>query len=94
MAVSIEYEEETSNIDEYLYYAQLISQAFTKALDQQECNVKIVIGLAEEIESQKEKASQKAEDWVNEQKESLFTMLKESFMEWLDNALNLEQFTQ
>lgn len=55
MAVSIEYEEETSNIDEYLYYAQLISQAFTKALDQQECNVKIVIGLAEEIESQKEK---------------------------------------
>ncbi len=46
------------------------------------------------VESQKEKASQKVEDWVDEQKESLFSMLKESFMEWLDKTLNLEQLTQ
>ena len=46
------------------------------------------------VESQKEKASQEVENWVDEQKESLFTMLKESFMEWLDKALDLEQLTQ
>lgn len=46
------------------------------------------------VESQKEKASQKVENWVDEQKESLFSMLKESFMEWLDKTLNLEQLTQ
>jgi hypothetical protein len=46
------------------------------------------------LESQKEKASQEVEDWVDEQKESLFTMLKESFLKWLNEALNLEKFTQ
>jgi len=50
-------------------------------------------GTAEDIiETQKEKASQQVEEWVDEKKESLFTMLKDSFMEWLDDALNLEQF--
>ena len=44
------------------------------------------------IEEQKEKAGQEVEEWVDEKKESLFTMLKDSFMEWLDEALNLEQF--
>jgi hypothetical protein len=43
------------------------------------------------VESQKEKASQEVENWVDEKKESLFSMLKESFMEWLDKTLNLEQ---
>lgn len=43
------------------------------------------------IEEQKDKASQEVEEWVDEKKESLFTMLKDSFMEWLDEALNLEQ---
>ncbi|MHB8807128.1 MAG: hypothetical protein ACYC59_06055 [Anaerolineaceae bacterium] len=51
-------------------------------------------GANEIVESQKEKASQKVENWVDEQKESLFSMLKESFMEWLDKTLNLEQLTQ
>ncbi|MGV8025994.1 MAG: hypothetical protein AB2L18_05510 [Anaerolineaceae bacterium] len=46
------------------------------------------------VESQKEKASQQVENWVDEKKESLFSMLKESFMEWLDKTLNLEQLTQ
>lgn len=46
------------------------------------------------IESQKEKAGQEVEAWVDEKKESLFTMLKESFMEWLDEALNVEQFAK
>lgn len=49
MAVSITYEEQSSNMDEMLHYAQLISEAFTKALDQNECNVKLLIGFAEEI---------------------------------------------
>jgi len=42
----------------------------------------------------KKKASQEVENWVDEQKESLFTMLKESFLKWLNEALNLEKFTQ
>lgn len=46
------------------------------------------------IESQKEKAGQEVEAWVDEKKESLFTMLKKSFMEWLDEALNVEQFAK
>lgn len=49
MSVSITYDEQSSNLDETLHYAQLISEAFTKALDQNECNVKLLIGFAEEI---------------------------------------------
>lgn len=49
MSVSITYEEQSSDMDEMLHYAQLISEAFTKALDQNECNVKLLIGFAEEI---------------------------------------------
>ncbi|HOJ00085.1 MAG TPA: hypothetical protein PLL88_00585 [Anaerolineaceae bacterium] len=43
------------------------------------------------VEEQKEKASQELEEWLDEKKESLFAMLKESFMEWLDKILNWEQ---
>ncbi len=43
------------------------------------------------IDTQKEKASQKVEEWVDEQKDSLFEMIKNSFMEWLKEAINLEQ---
>lgn len=53
MAVNLTYEEQTSNIDETLLYAQIIAEAFTKALDSNECNVKILIGFAEEIEREK-----------------------------------------
>ncbi len=51
-------------------------------------------GAEDIIETQKEKANQKVDEWIDEKKESLFTMLKDSFMEWLDDALNLEQFTK
>lgn len=54
MSVNITYEEESSNLDEVLMYAQLISEAFTKALDQNECNVKLLIGFAEEIRQGKD----------------------------------------
>jgi hypothetical protein len=54
MSVSLTYEEDSSNMDEMLHYAQLISEAFTKALDQNECNVKLLIGFAEEIDRGKD----------------------------------------
>lgn len=54
MSVSVTYDEQSSNMDEMLHYAQLISEAFTKALDQNECNVKLLIGFAEEIDRGKE----------------------------------------
>ena len=54
MAVTLTYEESSSNLDEALHYAQLISEAFTKALDQNECNVKLLIGFAEEISREKD----------------------------------------
>lgn len=54
MAVNLTYEEQTSNIDETLLYAQIIAEAFTKALDSNECNVKLLIGFAEEVEREKQ----------------------------------------
>lgn len=54
MSVNITYEEQSNNLDEMLLYAQLISDAFTKALDQNECNVKLLIGFAEEIQQGKD----------------------------------------
>lgn len=47
----IEYDEEDQTLDQVLLYAQAISEAFAKALDQKECNVKLLIGFAEEIEN-------------------------------------------
>lgn len=55
MPVSVNYVEDTSNYDELLHYAQTIAQAFAKALDQNECSVKILIGLSEEIATEKDK---------------------------------------
>lgn len=54
MSVNLTYEEQTSNIDETLLYAQIIAEAFTKALDSNECNVKLLIGFAEEVEREKQ----------------------------------------
>lgn len=51
--IAVSYKEETSQTDEYLRYAQLIINAFTKALDQNECNVKVLVGIHEEIKDQK-----------------------------------------
>ena len=51
--IAVSYKEETSQTDEYLRYAQLIINAFTKALDQNECNVKALVGIHEEITDQK-----------------------------------------
>lgn len=52
--INIEYKEDVSNTDEYLRYSQLIIQAFTKALDQNECTVKALVGIHTEIKDQKE----------------------------------------
>lgn len=51
--IEIDYTEPESNVDEILRYSQLISDAFSKALDQNECNLKVVVGLAQEIEDRK-----------------------------------------
>ena len=52
--IKVEYKEESTQSDEYLRYAQLIINAFTKALDQNECNVKALVGIHEEIKDQKQ----------------------------------------
>ncbi len=52
--INIDYKEETTNTDEYLRYCQLIIQAFTKALDQNECTVKVLVGIHNEINDQKQ----------------------------------------
>lgn len=52
--IKVEFKEESSQSDEYLRYAQLIINAFTKALDQNECSVKALVGIHEEIRDQKQ----------------------------------------
>lgn len=50
MSVNIVYEEQNQGLNDDLYYLQIISDAFTSALDSNQCNVKIIVGLAYEIE--------------------------------------------
>lgn len=52
--IELNHEEASTTLDEYLRYCQIISDAFTKALDQNECNVKVLVGIAQEITNQKE----------------------------------------
>lgn len=52
--INIEYKEDVTDTDEYLRYCQLVIQAFTKALDQNECTVKALVGIHTEIKDQKE----------------------------------------
>lgn len=52
--VQLDFEEPSTSLDEYLRYCQIIADAFTKALDQNECNVKIVIGIAQELSIQRD----------------------------------------
>ena len=52
--IELNHEESSTTLDEYLRYCQIISDAFTKALDQNECNVKVLVGIAQEITNQKE----------------------------------------
>lgn len=40
------------------------------------------------LDEQKDKASQQVEDWVDEQKDSLFEALKQSLMDWLKEAIH------
>lgn len=54
MTVNIIYEPQTANTDEYIHYAQIISNAFSKALEDNECSVKLLIGFREEIVNKKE----------------------------------------
>lgn len=52
--LNIDYKEENTNSAEYLRYCQLIIQAFTKALDQNECTVKVLVGIHNEIKDQRD----------------------------------------
>ena len=52
--VQLDYEENSTSLDEYLRYCQIIADAFTKALDQNECNVKVVVGIAQELTNQRD----------------------------------------
>jgi hypothetical protein len=40
------------------------------------------------LDEQKDKAGQQVEDWVDEQKDSLFEALKQSLMDWLKEAIH------
>ena len=52
--VQLDYEPNSTSLDEYLRYCQIIADAFTKALDQNECNVKVVVGIAQELTNQRD----------------------------------------
>ena len=43
MAVQVEFTEETNISGVYMTYCQTILEAFTKALDKNECNVRVLI---------------------------------------------------
>lgn len=52
--VELNHEETSTTLDEYLRYCQIIADAFTNALDQNECNVKVVVGIAQELTNQRD----------------------------------------
>lgn len=54
MTVNVMYEPQSVNTDEYIHYAQIIVNAFTKALQDNECSVKLIIGLRQEISNKKD----------------------------------------
>lgn len=47
--MEIEYIEDSSNANEFLHYCTIIAKAFSTALDQNECNLKVTISIAEEL---------------------------------------------
>lgn len=49
MQINLTHEENNSTIDQTLYYAQIISEAFTNSLDKNQCNIKVVLSLSQEI---------------------------------------------
>jgi hypothetical protein len=54
MAVQVEFTEETNISGVYMTYCQIILEAFTKALDKNECNVRILISAHNEIKDQQD----------------------------------------
>ena len=54
MAVQVEFTEETNISGVYMSYCQTILEAFTKALDKNECNVRILISAHNEIKDQQD----------------------------------------
>ena len=54
MAVQVEFTEETNISGVYMTYCQTILEAFTKALDKNECNVRILISAHNEIKDQQD----------------------------------------
>ena len=54
MAVQVEFTEETNISGVYMTYCQTILEAFTKALDKNECNVRVLISAHNEIKDQQD----------------------------------------
>ena len=54
MAVQVEFTEETNISGVYMAYCQTILEAFTKALDKNECNVRVLISAHNEIKDQQD----------------------------------------
>ena len=54
MAVQVEFTEEVNISGVYMTYCQTILEAFTKALDKNECNVRILISAHNEIKDQQD----------------------------------------
>lgn len=50
----INYSSQSASVDELLRYAQLIADAFSKALDQNECNVKVLIAVRQQIKDDRD----------------------------------------
>ena len=54
MAVQVEFTEETNISSVYMTYCQIILEAFTKALDKNECSVRVLISAHNEIKDQQD----------------------------------------
>ena len=54
MEVQVEFTEETNISGVYMTYCQTILEAFTKALDKNECNVRVLISAHNEIKDQQD----------------------------------------
>lgn len=54
MAVQVEFTEETNISGVYMTYCQIILEAFTKALDKNECSVRVLISAHNEIKDQQD----------------------------------------
>lgn len=70
--MNIEYIDNSSSANELLHYCTIIAKAFSEALDQNECNLKVPVSIAEEIKDLV-KDAETIHDIINEETKSVIT---------------------